>query len=206
VVAEYSTTSGNANTIAKKILEKILAGDSRVSYSQDRHMFHVLCDNGLVFLCMADEAFGRRIPFAFLEETRRQYLADHGNDPPNLQRAYSVQFSSKLRSQMEYYSTNPDANVIERVRGETAETKKVMVEVIDKVLDRGERIELLVDKTDTLRGDAFKFKRHTTQLKRNMWWKNIKMMMLIFVLVIALIYVLLCFICSPTLDCHKKKN
>ena len=34
---------------------------------QDQHMFHIACERGLIFLCMADEAFGRRIPFAFLE-------------------------------------------------------------------------------------------------------------------------------------------
>ena len=30
--------------------------------------FHVIVDDGLVYLCMADEEFGKRQPYAFLEE------------------------------------------------------------------------------------------------------------------------------------------
>lgn len=30
--------------------------------------FHVIVDDGLVYLCMADEDFGKRQPYAFLEE------------------------------------------------------------------------------------------------------------------------------------------
>ena len=30
--------------------------------------FHVIVDDGLIYLCMADEDFGKRQPYAFLEE------------------------------------------------------------------------------------------------------------------------------------------
>jgi vesicle-associated membrane protein 7 len=36
---------------------------------------------------------------------------------------------------------------------------------IERVLERGERIELLVDKTDNLNQQAFQFKKRSTQLK-----------------------------------------
>lgn len=35
----------------------------------------------------------------------------------------------------------------------------------ERVLERGERIELLVDKTDNLNQQAFQFKKRSTQLK-----------------------------------------
>jgi len=54
------------------------------------------------------------------------------------------------------------------------------------VLERGERMELLVDKTDNLNQQAFQFKKKSTQLKRAMWWKNTKLMiMLIFVVLVC---------------------
>lgn len=37
--------------------------------------------------------------------------------------------------------------------------------IIERVLERGERIELLVDKTDNLNQQAFAFKKRSTQLK-----------------------------------------
>lgn len=60
-----------------------------------------------------------------------------------------------------------------------------MVHNIERVLERGERIELLVDKTDNLNQQAFAFKKRSTQLKRAMWWKNSKIMAMI---------VLVCFV------------
>ena len=48
-----------------------------------------------------------------------------------------------------------------------------------QVLDRGEKIELLVDKTDHLQGDAFRFKKQTTRLKQQMWMKSVQMTVLI---------------------------
>lgn len=61
VLAEFSAASSNANTIARRILEKLPAsGDNRVSYSQDRHIFHILRVDGLTFLCMATDSFGSK--------------------------------------------------------------------------------------------------------------------------------------------------
>ena len=162
--------------MARAILEKLPTTDSRVSYSQDRHLFHVVCAAGIVYLCMADEAFGRRIPFAFLEEVRDRFGAAYGGGATTaLAYAYNTEFSRVLHQQMDYFSSNPAADALSRAKGEMAEVKSVMVENIDKVLDRGEKIELLVDKTEGLAGDAFRFKKQSTRLKQQMWVKNMKM-------------------------------
>ena len=43
-----------------------------------------------------------------------------------------------------------------------------------QVLERGERIELLVQSTDNLQTQAFSFKRDAGRLQRSMWWKNVR--------------------------------
>ena len=59
VLAEYSATSGNANSVARRILESLppsTAGgaleETRVSYSQDGHLFHVSVSDGNTYVCM----------------------------------------------------------------------------------------------------------------------------------------------------------
>lgn len=59
------------------------------------------------------------------------------------------------------------------------DVKNVMVDNIEKVLKRGEKIELLVDKTDNLNQQSIRFKKHSNQLKQAMWWQNAKMMILV---------------------------
>ncbi len=46
-----------------------------------------------------------------------------------------------------------------------------MTKNIDAVLSRGERIELLVDKTDGLSTQARQFRKRATVVRRRMWWK-----------------------------------
>lgn len=53
-----------------------------------------------------------------------------------------------------------------------------MVQNIDSILQRGERLDLLVDKTDTLAGQAYAFRRGARNVRRQQWWKNVRIMAL----------------------------
>ena len=52
-----------------------------------------------------------------------------------------------------------------QMKSQLGDVKHVMVESIEKVLERGEKIELLVDKTDRLNETAFRFEKSSRQLK-----------------------------------------
>ena len=58
--------------------------------------------------------------------------------------------------------------------------------LIEKVLERGEKIELLVEQTEALQHNAFEFKKGSTQLKRAMWWKNMKITIILILVVLVL--------------------
>ncbi|KAF8061160.1 VAMP713 [Scenedesmus sp. PABB004] len=191
VLAEHNNTTGNVPTVAVRILERLPAEDTRVSYAQDRHMFHVLVAQGLTFMCMAEEAAGRRIPFAFLEDVRAAFLAAHG-DASAQAAAYELNgtFGAVLGQRMAFFSSDPAADTIGRVRGEIMQVKDIMIENIEKVLDRGEKLDLLVDKTDLLQGEAFAFRREAKRARRVMWWKNVRLWFILGGVVAAIIFVL----------------
>ena len=56
---------------------------------------------------------------------------------------------------------------------------------IEKVLDRGEKIEVLVDKTEALRFQADNFHKQGRALRNRMWWNNLKMKLILLVFVIG---------------------
>ncbi len=64
------------------------------------------------------------------------------------------------------------------------------------VLERGEKLDLLVEKTEALDHNAFKFERSAKKVKDVMLWKRIKFYLCIFVTTIISIYILLIFICG----------
>lgn len=71
-----------------------------------------------------------------------------------------------------------------------------MVENIDGLLARGERIDLLVDRTDALHESSYNFKRGATRLKDLMWWQNTKLLMAISAGGAGLLYIIIASSCG----------
>ncbi|CAD5331388.1 unnamed protein product [Arabidopsis thaliana] len=185
VLSEFSATSTNASSISKQILEKLPGNDSdsHMSYSQDRYIFHVKRTDGLTVLCMADETAGRNIPFAFLDDIHQRVLSQ----------------------QMEFYSNDPNADRMSRIKGEMSQVRNVMIENIDKVLDRGERLELLVDKTENMQGNTFRFRKQARRYRTIMWWRNVKLTIALILVLALVVYIAMAFVChGPSLpSCFK---
>lgn len=207
ILAEFSAASGNADAVSRRILEKLsAAGQSRVSYSQARHLFHILMRDGLTCLCMANDTFGRRTPFAYLEDIHTRFMNTYGQAVHTaLAYAMNDEFSRVLHQQMEYFSCNPTTDTIHRVKGEMNEVRAIMVENIDKVLDRGERIELLVDKTSTIQDSLFRFRKQSRRLQQALWMKNAKLLVILSCVILILLYIIIAMICGGLAlsSCHS---
>ena len=124
---------------------------------------------------MSDEHNRHRIPFAFLQEIKDLFNSKYGLEVPQRAIAFSLneEFSKVIQDRMDYYN-NAGSNVdnLSAVKNQIEDVKGVMVQNIEKVLERGEKIELLVDKTDRLNQQAFQFVSNSKKLRTAMWWKN----------------------------------
>lgn len=87
-------------------------------------------------------------------------------------------------------------DTISNVQSEIENVRGIMSENIERVLGRGDRIDLLVDKTDMLGGSANEFRVRSKGLRRRMWWKNVNLTALLVVVVIFLIYLFVGFGCG----------
>lgn len=182
VLAEYTSSHGNFPTVTRVLLSKIPEQDGKMSYVYDSHIFHYLVDDGITFLCMSDEGMKRRITFSFLDEVKRIFRENYqGVERTALAFSLNDSFAPVLRQQIDNFNTNPSADNISKVKTQIDNVKDVMISNIDRVLERGEKIELLVDKTDKLNHQAFKFEKSSKALKNTMLCKKIKTYILIFV-------------------------
>jgi hypothetical protein len=169
VLAEHTNCSGNHTTVTRVLLAKIPDHDGKMSYVYDQHVFHYIVDGGMTFLCMAGEETRRRITFAFLEDVIKSWREQYASvEQTALPFSINEAFAPVLKAKMEYYSSSPSADNIAVVQARIDSVKDIMVENIDRVLERGEKIELLVDKTDRLNQQAFKFEKTARGLKNDM--------------------------------------
>lgn len=121
------------------------------------------------------------MPFAFLSELQRRFddspsASSSINDVPagGLQSA----FGKEIAALVEEYNTAPPTDELRRARGELAQVQDIMVQNVEQILSRGERIELLVDKTDNMASQATAFRRGARTVRRQQFWRNQKIMML----------------------------
>ena len=85
-----------------------------------------------------------------------------------------------------------DGDAVGSVQREMDDVRGIMTRNIEGLLERGERIDLLVDKTDRLGGSAREFRVRSRGLKRQMWWRNVKLMALLgLVLVLILLTIVI---------------
>ncbi|CDO99918.1 unnamed protein product [Coffea canephora] len=211
VLAEHTPYSGNFSTIAVQCLQKLPSNSSKYTYSCDGHTFNFLLDTGFVFLVVADESMGRSVPFVFLERVKddfkKQYgasiktdgshpLADDDDDDDLFQDRFSIaynldrEFGPRLKEHMQYCMNHPDEmSKLSKLKAQITEVKGIMMDNIEKVLDRGEKIELLVDKSENLQFQADTFQRQGRQLRRKMWLQNVQMKLMVGGAILVLIII-----------------
>lgn len=215
ILAEHTASaSSGASALASIILPKISHETSqKLTYTHNQNLVHYIADapsdhpgadpsaGGLTYLVVARSDLGRRVPFGFLFEIKKRFLSaydPHTNDFASLPPYGAANFNSQLKTLMVDYGTTRagQADAISNVQNEIDNVKGIMTENIERVLERGERIDLLVDKTDRLGGNAHEFRIRSRGLRRRMWWKNVKMMALLVLVVIFLIYLFVGFGCG----------
>ena len=67
---------------------------------------------------------------------------------------------------------------------------------MDKVIERGERIEILVKKSETLADQSLDLRDTSRKVKNKMWWKNKKVMIGIAAIVVIIIVVIIIVVAS----------
>lgn len=183
---------------------KIGPEDTKMSYVYDQWVFHYIVENRIVYLCMCEDANKRRIPFAFLDDIKNKFVNAY-SDRAMTAIAFSLndEFSRVLQKQMEYFNS-PAGDAFATVNLKLDDVKNVMMQNIDIVLERGEKLEILVEKTEQLNHQAFIFQKSAKNLKSAMIWKRIRFYLLIFLVIALIVWILTVIICGITYEKCKK--
>ncbi|KAG8921155.1 hypothetical protein FRC01_000384 [Tulasnella sp. 417] len=150
---------------------------------------------------MADDSVGRRMPFAFLSELQQRFTTKYSPDVIYAADEDGLdEFGPEIGRLMHQYTTSPPPDALNQARQDLAQVKDIMVQNVEQILSRGERIELLVDKTDTMAGQAWAFRRGARSVRRQQFWRNQKIMLLSVAVGILLLYVFIAQFCGAGLN------
>ena len=211
ILAEHTVSAASGtSSLASVILPKI-SHDSpqKLTYTHNQNLIHYIADAGsasgkpdslnapnLTYMVVARADLGRRVPFGFLVEIKKRFCAAYNPEHTEFSAlpAYgAAAFNAQLKSLMIEYGTTKSGqeDAFKNVQGEIDNVRGIMTENIERVLERGERLDLLVDKTDRLGGSARDFRVRSRGLKRRMWWKNMKLMVMLVLVIVFLLYLMI---------------
>jgi vesicle-associated membrane protein 7 len=209
ILSEHSpsaSASSNASSLASLILPKISHSSAqKLTYTHGQQNIHYIATassaelpSGLTFLVISPSTVTRKLPFGYLLEIQKLFTSRY---PPSRladQPAYGcAEFNNTLKATMIQFSQGGEnEDVVAKAQREIDSVRGIMTENIERVLQRGERIDLLVDKTAGLQTGAREFRVRSRGLRRQMWWKNTKLMILLVFVVVFLFYLFIGFGCG----------
>eukprot|EP00794_Sanderia_malayensis_P012782 gene12782-14093_t len=193
LLVDYTESSGNFEQITASMLHKIPREDTKCTYVSEGYQFHVIVEDGLTYLCLADASMGKRVPYGFLHEIKRRFTSGALKIRAMTCNAYELRrdFGQVLSTQLTKFNrgdgTDAGIESIRKVQKEVDEVKGVMTKNIEKVLERGERLDILIEKTEDLEASAASFKKSARKVRNKYWWQNTRnCILLIFVILVLL--------------------
>ncbi|XP_076453479.1 vesicle-associated membrane protein 7-like [Babylonia areolata] len=181
VLCSNQTGAGSYSSTIQSMLGNIPStSDGKRTYSANNNDYHCLIENGIVFVCVTESGISKQQPYSFLAEIKRRLQSG-----PLAMRAMTAgtgeldkDFNFVLAQQMKNFSKAGNDNV-SRLQSQVDEVKGVMTQNIEMVLERGERLEDLMDKTDDLSASAMTFQKTARRIRKKYWWQNKKMTLII---------------------------
>lgn len=155
---------------------------------KDVGTIHYDSDPVCIYLVVCSREYQQRTAFKFLGEVRREFDARFGNDVQDARQSSLTRSSRELfRTLCDKYNSVENVDKVASVSMQVEEVKDVMQNNIQSVLRNQENIETLLDQTDTMKNEATGFHRSANRAKDKMWWKNVKLQIVIVILILLLV-------------------
>nr|2VX8_A Chain A, NUCLEOPORIN-LIKE PROTEIN RIP, VESICLE-ASSOCIATED MEMBRANE PROTEIN 7 [Homo sapiens]2VX8_B Chain B, NUCLEOPORIN-LIKE PROTEIN RIP, VESICLE-ASSOCIATED MEMBRANE PROTEIN 7 [Homo sapiens]2VX8_C Chain C, NUCLEOPORIN-LIKE PROTEIN RIP, VESICLE-ASSOCIATED MEMBRANE PROTEIN 7 [Homo sapiens]2VX8_D Chain D, NUCLEOPORIN-LIKE PROTEIN RIP, VESICLE-ASSOCIATED MEMBRANE PROTEIN 7 [Homo sapiens] len=107
ILAKHAWCGGNFLEVTEQILAKIPSENNKLTYSHGNYLFHYICQDRIVYLCITDDDFERSRAFSFLNEVKKRFQTTYGSRAQTaLPYAMNSEFSSVLAAQLKHHSEN----------------------------------------------------------------------------------------------------
>ncbi|XP_058063454.1 vesicle-associated membrane protein 7 [Anopheles bellator] len=200
VLAKYAECVGNFTEVTEQVIARVESQNHKLTYLHGNYLIHYIWENQLIYMCITDDTFERSRAFLFLQEIKQQFNMKYGLTVATaIEYAMNTEFSRTLASLMQRYSEGNHNDAIGRVNDQIGELRDIMVKNIEHVTNRGERLELLINQTENLRNNSVSFRQTSRSLARAMFWRSVRLYLLIGGILMFVIYVIISMACGGLL-------
>lgn len=133
-----------------------------------------------------------RVAIQMLQELYKEFMAKHGSAAKTAAKdSLTKKAKSILSDVSKKYEDPSKIDKTSKILGQVDAVKGQMTTNIASMLKNTEKAESLAEKSDQLNEQASVFKKRSTDLKKQMQWKNLKMTLILAGVVILILVVIL---------------
>ncbi|ETL86533.1 hypothetical protein L917_14015 [Phytophthora nicotianae] len=207
VLCEHTDQSGNFPTVTRAVLKNLAqhepsasAPASKSVFPYNEFNFFFLYDDGITYMCMAEERVHANVAFMMLAEMQTIFLAKYKQQAQTALAYAMTSFNPTLDSLMKKYDNYKLETPMSMVRQKMERVKTLMIDNVNQLMERGEKIELLVTRTNKLQQDAMKYEKSAKKLKNAFWWMNVKYWIYVTLALAVLALIVTFMICGTDLS------
>jgi hypothetical protein len=139
----------------------------------------------IVVTCFSPE-LPTSVPITVLEKALSEFKK-HSEETGNYGQ---FEFKIKFNQIIKFHELEFQNNNINNINKDLSQVRNIMNDNIEQVLERSERINLLVNKTDRINNMSNNFRMSSVKAKRKAWWQKIKFWFIITVAAIIALFII----------------
>ncbi|KAJ9470257.1 hypothetical protein DIPPA_20000 [Diplonema papillatum] len=191
-VAEYPSTFPSHSELCQKLANKEARINkyNRSKLTDDAHgvdVSYLATGRDVLVCCVSTQDVAMRISFDMLARIEQKTRGDRQDWPSP---------KETLKKEMEF-SNDPRNDAAKLVQNQISEIQDIMMDNVDKMLDRQDKIENMVQKTDALANEGQTFFKRGRDIRRKMCCQQAKMTIMVAVIVLVVIFIIILFACNP---------
>mmetsp|Transcript_2666 Transcript_2666/g.10248 ORF Transcript_2666/g.10248 Transcript_2666/m.10248 type:complete len:231 (+) Transcript_2666:1822-2514(+) len=160
ITLEYPTRNRKLTQVVTKLMERITHSEHMKILTEQQYQFFYSVKNRKCVMCVASNECKKRVAFNLIEKIHDE----------------SIHKKSALKSALNDANNLTSSDKILQAQSAVEEVKLKMIDNIDKVLDRGDNLDGLIDSTHDMALGAQVFTRSTKQLKKKMMWRALMLL------------------------------
>lgn len=131
------------------------------------YTLHYLIDSDVVFLCICDGSYPRKLAFTYLADLAREFTTTHPAAQvhnPGLRPYAFMDFDNFISKTKSTYADARATQNLDKLNDELRDVTQVMTKNIEDLLYRGDNLERMGEISSRLRDDSKKYRRAAVRI------------------------------------------
>ena len=188
---DYSPDIESYKDAAKKLIKNLKPNSpNRCTIEIHSYYFHYTLDSTVIYLTLCERGYPRKLAFSYLEQLQAEFTKQYSIDEIlRFSRPYAaINFDPTLAKIRRTYLDPNTPNNVKKLNSELLEIHNIMSANINEVLQRGEKLDLIQERSSTLLQESKKFEKYAKYINLQQLYKTWAPIIGVLLFFIAIIY------------------